>query len=214
MSGAAAGAKLFGGPSARAAQLNSGDSIRAGESDDLPSTVTMLTANDLNANIVLVNKTADPALVASGESVGLVAYDRYTTSAQPSLTGRKAGLLAQGEDFGAWSSSTAGAGLHGESETGVGVWAEATKPAGFALRAVGKVSFNSAGVGRFKRGESAKVVTGVTVPATAKILVTLNQDPGPGNTLKLARRVSATSFEVQLLVAASKATRFSYFVIA
>ena len=83
-----------------------------------------------------------------------------------------------------------------------------------ALRAEGPVSFSSAGSGMLSRGQASKVVQGVSTPPGSKVLVTLNQNPGPGNALKYVKRSGDTEFTVYLLKPVDGPVSFSYFVLA
>ncbi len=83
-----------------------------------------------------------------------------------------------------------------------------------ALKAEGSVAFSSAGIETFSRGQATRAVSGVVTPPGVKILVTLNQNPGPGNALKYVKRTSDTGFTVYLLKPVSGKVSFSYFVIA
>ena len=104
--------------------------------------------------------------------------------------------------------------MHGETTSGVGVEASvASGGNGVALHARGEVRFDTAGSDKFTAGQSMKVVSGVPTAPGAKILVTLNQNPGPGNALKFVKRTSDTGSTVNLLKPVTGTVSFSYFVI-
>lgn len=88
-----------------------------------------------------------------------------------------------------------------------------TGPAGVALRVDGPVSFKTSGTARFTKGRATRSVTGVATPPGVRILVTLNQNPGPGNALKYVKRTSDNGFTAYLLKPVTGGVEFSWFVI-
>lgn len=123
------------------------------------------------------------------------------------------GVYGSGGTGGVYGTSSTGYGVFGSSNTGTGVIAAATAASGLALHAQGAVRFDSAGTDKFVKDEVSKAVTGVATPPGCKILVTLNQNPGPGNALKYVKRTSDTGFTVFLLKPVTGNVSFSYFVI-
>jgi hypothetical protein len=108
--------------------------------------------------------------------------------------------------------SAAGTSVHAQTATGTALLSESTG-GGLAVQAKGRVKFSSSGAAAIAKGARSRTLTNVDAPANCKILVTLNQDPGPGNAVLMARRLSATSIRVKLLKPAVRKTRFSWFVL-
>ncbi len=124
-----------------------------------------------------------------------------------------AGVSGTGQP-GVEGTSSTGSGVHGETTSGTGVEASvAGGGTGIALHARGQVRFDTAGSDKFTAGQASQVVFGVLPPPGSKILVTLNQNPGPGNALKFVKRTSDTGFTVFLLKPVGGTVSFSYFVI-
>jgi hypothetical protein len=152
----------------------------------------------------------------TGSSVLAITNDNKTEGNGIIVFGKGAGWGILGETTGA------GRGVYGVCAEGVGVEAysvtgialKAISPEGVALRASGPVQFSSAGTGAFKRGQQMVPVAGPATPPGCSILVTLNQNPGPGNALKYVKRTGDAGFTVYLLKPVAGRVSFSYFVIA
>lgn len=123
------------------------------------------------------------------------------------------GVLGNGGTTGVEGSSSSGTGVVASTTTGTGLRATASDASGIALHAEGPVRFQTAGTDKFTANQSSKVISGVPTPPGCKILVTLNQNPGPGNALKYVKRTSDTGFTVFLLKPVTGNVSFSYFVI-
>lgn len=123
------------------------------------------------------------------------------------------GVEGSGGSVGVKGTTSSGTGVIAETASGTGMRASASAANGIALYAQGPVRFDTAGTGKFAKGQSSKVISGVPTPPGCKILVTLNQNPGPNNALKYVKRTSDTGFTVYLLKAVTGVVSFSYFVI-
>ena len=106
-----------------------------------------------------------------------------------------------------------GIGVLATTDTGAALQAEAGSPDGLGLAVTGAVKLTAAGLGKFKKGQSNAVVAGPKTPNGVKILVTLMQNPGPGNGLKYVKRTSDTGFTVYLQKPVGGMVSFAYFVI-
>ena len=84
-----------------------------------------------------------------------------------------------------------------------------------AISARGPVEFPTAsGMATVPSGQSFVVVT-TRVPADARILAVLNQQPGISNhaTVQCAERLTATSFQIQLTVAPANNVKVAWFLL-
>jgi hypothetical protein len=135
---------------------------------------------------------------------GQTGVEGTSTAAGPGVSG--SGLP------GVQGTSNAGSGVLGQTTSGIGVEASvAAGGTGIALHAKGHARFDTSGAGKFVAGERLKAVATATPPG-CKILVTLNNNPGPANALKYVKR-TATGFTVYLQKKVTGNVRFSWFVI-
>jgi len=106
------------------------------------------------------------------------------------------------------SSENGGTGVHGTSNTGVGVSAASTS--GDALQVVGRVSFSTSGLATVAaHKKSVNVIAGVT--ASSIILATLQTDVGA---IAVASAVPHSgSFRINLTAAPSRPVKVAWFVI-
>lgn len=175
-------------------------------------------------------KTGDAVIIDSpgNQGEGVTSLRSTTPSSVLAITNDNAdqgnGIIAagKGDGWGVWGNADSGPAIVGNAAQGVGVHAasvsgtalEAKSTSGLAIRATGGLAFSSAGTGAFQRGEVSRAVTGPATPPGCSILVTLNQNPGPGNALKYVKRTGPAGFTVYLLKPVAGRVGFSYFVIA
>ena len=137
-------------------------------------------------------------------------------------TGTNIGVRALGDAIAFEALVTAGDGVGFQADvSGLGTNAIAGKFVGggpnnaLALSARGPVEFPTAsGVATVQAGHSFVVVS-TRVPADARILAVLNEQPGVGNraTVQCAERLNASSFQIQLTLAPDNPVKVAWFVI-
>lgn len=124
------------------------------------------------------------------------------------------GLNLNDKGYGVWARGGM-AGVEGVAagKWGVGVSAR-NENGGVGLGVLGKVSLERSGTGKTAKGAKS---TAVTVPQgvtpDAKILVTMQGNPGAGVFVAYAKRVSATQFRVYFNKACAKAATFAWMVL-
>jgi hypothetical protein len=176
---------------------------------------------------LLITASGNYGVYASGHAAGVRALSPegtgvYGTSGPgaPGPTTLRVGVhgwstnTSFGPSYGVIGRSTApvGIGVLGKSDTGTGVLA--TSKSGYGLTVLGRVSFETSGVGQIDSGNSsADVDPGVQVADSTRILVTLHGDPGGSTVVKrVSRNTAADTFTVHLTAPSSATVKFSWFV--
>jgi len=132
--------------------------------------------------------------------------------------GGHCGVHGYGERVGVEGKSLAGAGVGGQTESGVALRGEVFPGGtGLALAAGGPVQFDSAGLGNLVGGK-AKVTPGVALHDGSKVLITLMRNPGAQALtpyVEVAPGPAGTGFfRVHVPNARVAAVPFAYFVIS
>jgi hypothetical protein len=176
----------------------------------------------------VIAATGNYGVYAAGQAAGVraVSADRTAVygssgSGAPAVSTLRVGVhgwstnTGIGPSYGVIGRSTAplGIGVFGRSDTGTGVLA--SSPSGYGLSVLGRVTFETSGVGQISSGNSSETVDpGIPVSDFSRILVTLHGDPG-GSTVvqRVSKNTAADTFTIHLTAPSNANVKFSWFVI-
>lgn len=176
---------------------------------------------------LVIAATGNYGVYAAGQAAGVRAVSKDRTAVYgssgtgaPAVSTLRIGVQGWstntgiGPSYGVIGRSTAplGIGVFGRSDTGTGVLA--SSQSGYGLSVLGRVTFETSGVGQISSGNSsADVNPGVEVADSTRILVTLHGDPGGSTVLKrVSKNAAADTFTVHLTAPSSANVKFSWFL--
>jgi hypothetical protein len=132
-----------------------------------------------------------------------------------SSTGLKSGVYGvnTGQGYGVFGRGKTG--VAGETETGIGVLAQASNYYGTALEVQGAASFSRSGVAAVPKKKSYITITVLSLlqTATCKFLVTMQGSPGAGVFVQYAVKTSATTFRVYFNKKTTKTSKIAWMVV-
>lgn len=137
------------------------------------------------------------------------------SSAIPTKTGVFGYAIQDSTARGVYGRSNAGRGVYGQATSGTGVFGYATS--GYALRANGRVKFDSAsGTATIAAGTKSKTVnSGFDLTTSTKILVTLMGNPGGTTAVqRVAVNTTADSFTIYLTADATANVKVAWLILS